>query len=246
VRLFDLLNGRVYDQRELTIAINNAPPGQPSIQSFTSSSTSVDATELANRTARVPVSWAVDNRPANSNLIFEQVLPGGSVVNVELPRTVPIVPSSGNGVAAPILPQGAQTITLTLRLVNLSNNETIQQREIILPIRGQASTGVTVTDAAPASPEIVSFAADVENAQAGDTVTVTWEVRNASHVTLRAALTGSDASDFVGEELPLSGSQAITIPENVAAGSTGHIYLYVYTEPNTPAAATGTITLGLT
>jgi hypothetical protein len=57
VRLFDLLNGRVYDQRELTIPINNAPPGQASIQSFTTSSTSVDATELANRTARVPVSW---------------------------------------------------------------------------------------------------------------------------------------------------------------------------------------------
>jgi hypothetical protein len=188
----------------------------------------------------------VDNRPANSNLIFEQVLPGGSIVNVELPRTVPIVPSSGNGVTAPILPQGANTITLTLRLVNLTNNETIQQREIVLPIRGQASTGVTVTDAAPASPEIVSFAADVQNAQAGDTVNVTWEVRNASNVTLRAALTGADASDFVQEGLPLSGSQAITIPENVVAGGTGYIYLYVYTEPQATAAATGTITLGLT
>src|SRR5689334_983875 len=72
---------------------------RPQITSFTSTATAVDPTALNNRTARIPVSWTISNRPNSANLVFEQVLPDGRVVNVELPRDNPWVASNGNGVA---------------------------------------------------------------------------------------------------------------------------------------------------
>jgi hypothetical protein len=111
----------------------------PVIRIFTTSAASVDAASLANRSARIPVSWAVDNRPDGSNLVFEQRLDDNSIVNVELPRSIPFVSSSGNGTAAPYAPKNAATtsITLTLRVVNLSTQATLAQAEITLPISGQ-------------------------------------------------------------------------------------------------------------
>ncbi len=66
-----------------------APPQQQNtaaITTFTTSAKSVDRASLVNRTARIPVSWATANRPNTANLVFEQVLPDNSTVNIELPR----------------------------------------------------------------------------------------------------------------------------------------------------------------
>ena len=95
MRLVDLVNSRVYDQRDLLVTISEEGPPQASIRTFTADADSVNETQLESGTVRIPVSWAVDSRPDNSNLVFEQVLDDGSVVNVELPRTNPIIPSSG-------------------------------------------------------------------------------------------------------------------------------------------------------
>ncbi len=212
VRLIDLLSGRVFDQREFTLAIDNTPPGQPNIRTFTTSFTSVDANELAARTARVPVTWAVDNRPANSNLIFEQVLPGGSVINVELPRTVPIVPSAGNGIAAPILPSGAAEILLRVRLVNLRDNATVAQREITLPIRGVAV--VPTATAAPTSGiQIRSFAISPNPVARGGQVTFTWDVTGATTLSItRLSERGQIFLEAITGNLAASGSQTYTLP----------------------------------
>lgn len=139
VRLIDLLDGRLYDQRQFTLPIIEGTSLPPAITSFTAGATSVDVNQLAARTARIPVSWAVQNRPDNSNLVFEQVFSDGRTVNVELPRDNPWVPSSGNGVAAPVLEPGATTVTLRVRLINLSTQATIQQRELTLPIAGNSN-----------------------------------------------------------------------------------------------------------
>jgi len=112
-------------------------------------------TALSNRTARIPVSWAAANRPILANLVFEQILPDNTIINVELPRLVPWVNSSGNGIAAPILPMGNSTeIRLRVRLVNILTQATLDSKDIILPISQDGSGSTT----GPSSvPTITSF-----------------------------------------------------------------------------------------
>ncbi|MCC6799051.1 MAG: hypothetical protein IT325_02975 [Anaerolineae bacterium] len=139
VRLIDLMDGRLYDQRTLTLPIIEGTSLPPAISSFTAGATSVDVNQLAARTARIPVSWTVENRPENTNLVFEQIFSDGRAVSVELPRSNPWVPSSGNGVAAPALELGATKVTLRVRLINLTTRATVLQRELTLPIAGNSS-----------------------------------------------------------------------------------------------------------
>jgi hypothetical protein len=150
------------------------------------------------------VAWNVTNRPQNTNLVFEQILADGRVVNVELPRTVPIVPSSGLGVTAPIPPGGSTTsIRLQLRLINLSTFATLDSKEITIPIAG-AQTGEP--------PKIVSFSADPNPAPRGSTVTLTWETQNATRVSvgLVSSLLATPAEEKTG--LSLTGSTTFTLP----------------------------------
>ena len=164
-----------YDLQELTIPIDSAPVQDAEITSFSTTAESVNATALANGTVRVPVSWATDNRPLDSNLVFEQVLDDGSVENVELPRTNPIVPSSGVGTMAPVPPGGDATeIQLQVRLIDISTGTEYDKREITLPIES-----VPVAEA-----EITSFSTTAENVNAAALengsarIPVTWATDN--------------------------------------------------------------------
>jgi hypothetical protein len=229
VRLIDLLNGRVLDQRELTLTIGNTPPPtQPRITTFTTTFVDVSAGELASRTARVPVSWAVENRPDSSNLVFEQVLPGGAIINVELPRQNPYVSSSGNGVAAPVLPAGSANIVLRVRLVDLSSGATIDTREITLPIRGavQPTVTPTVTGTPPAtattSPtiQIRSFTVNPTTIERGGSVTFTWDVVGVQTVNLtRLAEQTGVYTESLGQTLPAQGSLTYTIPNTYVSAA---------------------------
>ncbi len=172
-RLFDVDTGRVYDRRDLLITIDNPEP--PSIVSFTTTAPAVHVDALANRSARVPVAWAVENRPPHSHLLFEQVLAGDNVVNIELPRAVMSVPSTGEGVIAPIAPGGdAAEVVLRLRLIDLGNGATLAQRDLALPVTAEPL----------GDPEIISFettlgainAVDLE--AGGVRVPIFWQVNN--------------------------------------------------------------------
>jgi len=148
VTLADFVSGKVFDQRELVIPIGSATAVTPAITNFSTSSTNISRASLTDKSARVPVSFAVENRPDNSNLVFEQVLSDTSSVNVELPRQNPIIPSAGNGLVAPVAPAATATsVLLRLKLVNLADNSTIVQRDLSLPI----------VDVTVAKPTIKSF-----------------------------------------------------------------------------------------
>ncbi|MBZ0284425.1 MAG: hypothetical protein K8L97_27040 [Anaerolineae bacterium] len=147
ISLIDFVNLTVYDKKEITLPIGDSPVPTPTIESFAANATSISRTALTNKTARIPVSWSVSTRPENSNLVFEQVFEDNSIVNVELPRQNPIVPSQGLGVAAPSAPKNAATtsITLRLRLVNLSTNATITQKDITVAIDDAPAPTPTIT-----------------------------------------------------------------------------------------------------
>ena len=109
----------------------------PTFAYFTTTTTNINAVHLAQRISRVGVSWRVDNRPSNTNLVFEQVLDNGAILNVELPRLVELVSSAGSGQLAPFLPlDSSNQINLRVRLINLSNDATIISSEIIIPVVG--------------------------------------------------------------------------------------------------------------
>jgi hypothetical protein len=148
LRLADMTSNKTYDQRDLSVPIIDVAPPVARINAFTTSSGAVEMNDLVNRTARVPVSWLVENRQNSQNLYFEQVLDNGQVVNVELPRQNPWVASSGNGVVAPVLPgNNANTIKLRLRLADMTDGQTVDTRDLLLPIRnGQAGQFFEVVD----------------------------------------------------------------------------------------------------
>jgi hypothetical protein len=207
VRLIDTTNQAELAKNQLTINIVESSTA-PRITLFNTTAASVTIADLNAKTARIPVSWNVDNRPANTNLVFEQVLSNGSAVNVELPRQNPIVSSSGNGVTAPVAPGGAMAVVqLRLRLVNLNTSATIDSKDITVPI-----SGISGTTPAPA---VTLFTATPSTAEPGDTVTLAWEVTNANSVTI----TQVGASDFAPPNpAATTGSIQVTVPSD-ASGS---------------------------
>lgn len=239
VRLVDLVDGRVHDQRSLQVSIDTSTPPAPSIRYFYTTAPNVSAQALAARSARVPVSWFVDNRPDYSNLVFEQILPDNTTVNVELPRSNPWVASSGDGVAAPVLPAGTQTaIRLQVRLVDLRDNSTIDKREFSVPIVGTLPSG---------APEVRSFNATPQQTTPGGLIYLAWEVRNAVRVGIREVFPSGQYGQW-RDNLPATGQLALFTPTSGASvtylleaiGSSGETVTRQINVPLTPAPDTKT------
>lgn len=243
LRLIDLLTGRVYDQRTVRLTVTDDSPQPGRIVYFTTPQTGVSATDLAMRNAFVPVSWSVDNRPEGSNLYFEQVFPDGQVFNVELPRQNPYVSSQGSGTVGLLWVSGADHVTVRLRLARLSDNTTIDQIQFAIRIYGGTpatlTPGPTPTHTPTPGPnpitEIFQFNASANTVFPGQTVTLNWDVRHASFVNIRAAITSPNTSDAAASNLPLVGSTTLTIPPSVPTNTTGRLVLEVFTESNIPA-----------
>ena len=162
--------------------------------------------------AVVPIHWRVINRLPDSNLMFEQILPDGSVINVELPRTEEWLPAYGNGSIAPQYPGEGADVEMQLRLVDRVSGETLATGTGIIP----------VLDADLPYPQVTSFSITPETAQPGDTITITWEVENGQRIFLTEREFSADevgmdcrhgwATDNVSEYLPASGSLTYTLP----------------------------------
>jgi hypothetical protein len=151
--------GRLISQHIVTLPFDtSAPAPTPQIISFEATVNGVDFVDLGQNRARVPVLWRVRGRVPTSNLIFEQLLPDGRAISVELPRLSRWVASSGEGVVAPILPSNdAQEIRLRLRVVDLANDTVYAEQVISLPII-RSGTSLPMIAAPAAAPLPVTFA----------------------------------------------------------------------------------------
>jgi hypothetical protein len=231
LRLIDLNSRGGLAQRDLTLTISDAPVSNGRIRFFNAGVTSVDFTALTNRTARIPVSWAADNRPEGSNLVFEQVVNSGNIVNVELPRSNPFVASEGGGVVAPLAPSNSNVVTLQLRLVKLSDNSTIDRVVLNIAILGAPIPGVATTPESTQPPssgstgETTSLAVKVfsvtpNEVARGGSVTFNWEVSGAAKVNVvRLSERGGAALETIGSDLPATGSLTYSIPANYVNGA---------------------------
>jgi hypothetical protein len=126
---------------ETQLAVGEHPSWRPQlatqIDTFSSSVSSVSRADLLSGMP-VPVSWSVSNRPSNSNLVFEQILPDGTSRNVELPREFVFIPSEGEGVVAPFAVAASENeISLRLVVLNLGTGAVLAEQQISLNITGE-------------------------------------------------------------------------------------------------------------
>lgn len=150
-------DGAVLDQRVLTLPYLDVGDSLPSVDSFTSSAAEVVPGE--NGVAIVPVAWQVSNRLPSSYLAFDQIMPDGQIVSVDLPRPTLWVASSGEGAVAPTVPAGAATVTLILRVVDAGSGQTFDTAELVLPVAGAAPPAPVETTPEPAlTPEATAEA----------------------------------------------------------------------------------------
>lgn len=142
--------GTVLDQQTLVIDYEPAST-PPAVVSFTSSVASVDPAALADGSARVPVAWEVSDRPPMTNIVFEQLLVDNTARNVELPRTELWIPSSGEGVVAPVAPPEGGQVQLLLRVMDIITAEVYT--EAMLTLSSGDGTAQPATTAQPPADE---------------------------------------------------------------------------------------------
>ncbi|HES58351.1 MAG TPA: hypothetical protein ENO21_02865 [Firmicutes bacterium] len=228
-------SGVILDQRVVVINYDIAvDASEPRIVTFETESDVLDEAALANGSARLNVTWDVANRLPDSNLVFEQVLEGGRIVSAELPRPNVWVPSQGEGQLAPVLPGAGMPVRLQMRVVDMVDGATLAEvalppipvEESVAPVVVEEPTGqedsapVDVTQPAPV---IVMFTAAPEIVGRGDTVTVTWDVRNAQDIGVWLLEPGGPLSQAAPD--PAAGSWTITLPEFYVDSATFMLYV---------------------
>lgn len=222
--------GSLLDVRYLTIPYE--PPAAntaPQIDSFSAAVSAVYRGDLERQAARVTVAWAVKDRRATSNLLFEQMLPDGSAVSVELPRGNLWIASSGSGVVAPVLPEGENRVRLRLRVIDVLTGEIYGAAELDLaisdtpptPLATLPPTRVPPTTAMPSSSDfptqIIRFTAVPSPADPLGTVTLSWTVRGAASVSL--GWTNKEGDDVTHDGLPLEGTFMLPLPDVQFSGT---------------------------
>ncbi len=133
---------QVIDQWVLSIPYEGAA-GAPTIESFTTAERQIFYDTLYGGSYFphfTPVRWRVVNRIPGSNLVFEQVMPDGRAISVEMPRLQRWVSSQGIGQVQSVLPFPAMSsdedIKLRLRLVHTVTGEVYDERELVIPVVG--------------------------------------------------------------------------------------------------------------
>jgi hypothetical protein len=215
----------IVDQRILTIPYDLSSVGTgPVIDTFQTDLESLDAAALENKTAQVLVSWSVSNRAPTSNLVVEQVLADGSAVSVELPRLNLWVPSMAQGPVAPVYEEGAATVTLRLRVVDMVTLSALAEKTLDLPVAGletgEPETGgesetqepAAEPETAPPSTGVVTFTATPTMVNPGAAVTLTWEVQGTGGVTIEQSVPNIGAVSTVVSAQSPKGSAEVYLP----------------------------------
>ena len=151
------------------------------------------------------IQWEVRNRWFNSNIVFEQILSDGTVVNAEYPAAWQY--AHATGYVQLVYPGDYQDVVLQLRVVNRDDGSTLAQQQLILHVANSQLP----------QPELVSFTATPELVDLNGTVTLNWEVANTDAVFIEYE-DGNPNGSCAGNleevyELPPSGTLDVTAPD---------------------------------
>ncbi|MEP7294533.1 MAG: hypothetical protein ABI835_22280 [Chloroflexota bacterium] len=233
--------GEMMGQQFLTLPYAAAAQAAPEIVSFTTPVQNIDTNLLVQENARLLVNWEIANRPANSLIRFDQVLPDGSTISAELPRALLWVPSSGEGAVVPRQTASKADVQFRMSVVNPVDGTVYDEAEFTLPVvgdvvqapplsadQGQASAFVPISGTG-----INTFSAAPETAADGS-LTLNWDAGDAESVQLLQSVPEGGTTLYI--ELPPSGS--MTIPADAPAA--------IYTlraESATGEVSTGELTI---
>lgn len=145
--------GQPVEQAYLTLPYESIGDVRPAIETFTVDATSVDPETLRTNAALLAVDWRVTGRLPTSNLQFQQVIAGETLVSSELPRQTLWVQSAGRGIVLPRAPREGETVRLRLAVIDTITGEVYDSAEVALPIDGTDAALITpapgATDGAP-------------------------------------------------------------------------------------------------
>jgi len=155
----------------------------------------------------------------NSNLVFEQIMPNGTILNAEYERPVEWQYAHKADYLQFVYPGDYEDVVLRLRVVNRDDGSTLVQQDLVL----------AVTDSPVASAEVLAFSASPEIINRGESVTISWEVTN-SDVVFIEYYEGFIANPCptIYRDLPLSGSLTVTAPDLAFRGLTFLLFTDFY------------------
>jgi hypothetical protein len=211
---------------EIEYAPNPFEP--PIITRFSVDATALRPSESGEGQAILPVAWSIDRRWTNSNPVFEQILPDGETVNIELPREKSWLRAEGDGVVQPIPVESGQPLRLRLRVIDVDTDMTLTWRDLMIP-------------AAPNSPDAEDFYVDPRDPAPNSAITIVWSVPAAT----RVWVLGYSRADFAEPnplpivtyaQQPSSGVINFVLPSDVTEGMWFDLYADQFAPGMVPAA----------
>ncbi len=157
------------------------------------------------------IHWHVANRPPNANLVFEQVLPNGEVVNIEMGEQKQWYNAFAEGTVQPQDPGAGYDVVLRLRVVDQDTGITLASRDSMVPVADRNQPRANLN----------SFTVTPQTATPGDEVTLTWDIENGQRVFITERIMRAPEAmdckhawtpDKVYEYLPAQGGITVTLP----------------------------------
>ena len=158
--------------------------------------------------------WQVNNQPDNSNLVFEQVLPDGSVVNIERERIFMMLSSTGQGVGAlQAPPPTANSVMVRLRLIDLGTGLILAEEVTTALHTSVLPTATPPLVPTPSTPAITNFAILPETINRAGEITFNWETQGMTSLGItRLSEVGGIFLESIGDNLPASGTLTYQLP----------------------------------
>jgi hypothetical protein len=154
------------------------------------------------------------------------VLADGSAVSVELPRLNLWIPSQAQGPVAPIYEEGADKVTLRLRVMDMVAMSVLAEQSLDIPITGavaaepaaggEGETPVPEPPTAPPATSVVTFTATPTTINPGAAVTLTWEVQGTGGVTIEQSVPNVGVVSTVVNAQSPKGSAEVYLPDYAA------------------------------
>jgi len=213
------------------VGVVEAQPAQePPMVRLTIKETEFFRDELIDVSKQVLIYWEIPiyKYIPTMNLVFEQILPDGRIVNIETPRAEQFITPTGSTWITPVNPDNAvDEIELRVRLtetfiytgLDVMGINNLEAHTFFLPI----SDTSPVSDA-PVDIVVNQFSITPISGVGGDTFTVNWDVDGANAVRISMSYVGyTDISPPVSDEMryslpplyPNIGSVRLVAPDTV-------------------------------
>ncbi|HEX3052637.1 MAG TPA: hypothetical protein VHP83_18400 [Aggregatilineaceae bacterium] len=178
-------NGRaIIDEWTLIIPYQQAEDSEPpQIESFTTDTEIIPP--YAEQFSPMNLSWKVSHRSPTSQIKFEQILPDGNAVGLDLSYISDRwVRSEDRSFCAPQAWQNSGLVRIRMSVFDVFTGQIFDQAEVTAPIEGQSSDARPASSQSDIPPALVSFTANpavvsLSDLEAGPIpVTLAWHVAN--------------------------------------------------------------------